>query len=171
MIKILTPAAKIFIFFIGAYFSYKHCASYWVVGPIFGVVVIVWNARSLPELTKAQNLAFLFCSTVIYALVYWIASRNSDRGFFVAVAVGAVLLPVAHKIYFSVSWKRTLIVIPCLYGLWYGIGSLIAQLHFEGTMETIVNYVSIWQVLYIALFFWPINRTMCMIRPQNLADR
>lgn len=117
--KTLILLVKIGLFLIGTYLSYEHCAAYWYVGPIFGVVVLVWYAQSLCEIARLRCAAFLASSTLIYAFVFWLSDQlsNTNYGLYVAVAAGTILLPIAHKLFLSVSWKRILITMPGPYVL------------------------------------------------------
>ena len=128
--------AKIAFSTIGVYFCMLLQTRYWFVGPIFGGVVLLWHARSLRELLSFRSAIFLVASTFTYALMAAISSLNNflvqngptpldDRS---AVAVGTVLLAIAHALFLKASWKRVGIAIPCVYGSWYLIASPMQQL-------------------------------------------
>ncbi len=147
--------ARFALFLVGAHYSYQFFTSYWYVGSIFGAVVLAWNSHSLKTLLSFRNAAFLISSTLIYALVIFVYDKggDADQGFYLAVAIGTVLLPIAHKVFLGTSWKRTLIAIVGLYALWYGISFLISKLELKGLAEKSINMVSIWQALYLAFLF------------------
>lgn len=149
---------KVIVFLAGAYFSGQYLNSYWYIGPIFGVVVLVWNTTSLRELLRLRNCAFLLASTLIYALVSQLLSRE----FSLAVAIGTVLLPLAHMLFLRVHWKRTLVAIPCIYGSWYLLNIVIYTLSGENAplVGAFVNMVSSWQAAYLLYMFTPLERLL-----------
>ena len=61
----MTLLAKLLVFVAGAYVSFAHCAEYWVVGPVFGFVVLCWQAASLRTFLAPKRLGFLASSTLI----------------------------------------------------------------------------------------------------------
>ena len=128
--------AKIAFSIIGIYFCILLQTGYWFVGLIFGGVVLLWHAKSLRELLSFRSAMFLVASTFIYALMVTLRSFSNILGGnwpsplddqFV-VAVGTVLLAIAHALFLKASWKRVGIAIPCVYGSWYFIASPMQQL-------------------------------------------
>lgn len=151
----IVAAARAVIFVIGAYFCQEYAAEYWVVGPLFGAVVLFWHF-SFARRTLHWNAAFfLIASTLIYALVVWISRkpRLGDDAFYWAVWVGTILLPVAHALMLGASHSRAALAVPCIYGLWYGISSVLGQFTLPQAVQPFLNTVSIWQALYLLFLF------------------
>lgn len=155
---------KVAAFLVGAYLSNKLVGHYWYVGPIFGAVVLLWQAESIHDLIRPRSLAFFAASTLIWAFVYWLLDHDhrlldlpallglSDSAN-QAVAVGSILLPMAHWLLLKVSWKRVLVPITCLYAAWYAIVSLLDSIDFD--FNAWINAVSIWQAIYLLCLFVP----------------
>ena len=145
------------IFLAGAYWSYKRCAEYWFVGPVFGVVVLVWYASSLKILFSLRSAAFVAFSTLIYALVYKTTSINkiSHGVVYVPVAIGTVLLPLAHVIFLKAAYKRLLWAIPGVYVVFYVANEIINKFSLPSTIENWVNVVIIWQAAYLIFMLAP----------------
>ena len=118
--KSLILLLKITVFMSGAYLCYEddRMENYWYVGPIFGVVVLIWQASKLKDLFQHRGSTFLIGSTFIYALVVYIIAHTDDSDFWfrVAVAPGSVLLPLAHGTIFKVERPRVILTILCLSG-------------------------------------------------------
>jgi hypothetical protein len=126
MNKKMVLAAKVLVAIAASYFSFQLALTYWwYVGLVFGLVVILFDTRTPKEFFKTQHLQFLLASTAIFALVYWIAVTVQKGhtpfklyGNLLGTAVGSILLPLAHKMFLSVSWKRVQVAIPVLYVSW-----------------------------------------------------
>ena len=153
----MTLLAKLLVFVAGAYVSFAHCAEYWVVGPVFGLVVLCWQAASLRTFLAPKRLGFLASSTLIYAFVYWISSQKLPEvpylfsAFLLAVLVGTVLLPLAHGWWLGASRRRVTLAIPVVYGVFY----LTQFLTLPDAVQKWVNAVSLWQAAYVFCFFGP----------------
>jgi hypothetical protein len=149
-------AGKLALFATGAYYSFKHCADYWYVGPIFGAVVLIWSANAPRELLNVRAAAFFVASTLIYALVYGVHDElpDGDVSFYLAVGLGTVLLPLAHHVFLGGPRKRMLAAIPLLYALWYAASHALGRLELRG-LEKLLNMVSVWQGLYLWLMLKP----------------
>ncbi len=154
---LLLLIARIAAFLVGAHGTRQVVTSSWYVGPIFGLVVLVWYARSLRELFALQSAGFLAASTLIYSLVFRIASMGmtEENVFRAAVAIGTIFLPLAHKAFLTASWRRVLIAVPGIYGLWYALSSLIAKRTWPQPVDSLVNPVAIWQAAYLLFMCWP----------------
>ena len=153
----MTLLAKLLVFVAGAYVSFAHCAEYWVVGPVFGLVVLCWQAASLRTFFAPKRLGFLASATLLYALVYWISSQKLPEipylfsAFLLAVLVGTVLLPLAHGWWLGASRRRVRIAIPVIYVVFY----LTQFLNLPDAVQKWVNAVSLWQAAYLYCFFGP----------------
>lgn len=161
MNSMLALGGKIAVFLIGAYLGGKHVTDYWVVGPIFGLVVVIWQATSLRALVTLRSGAFVVASTLIYALVLWLYGAllhpfSTQRDYsFVAMIAGTALLPLAHAWCFKVSWRRVLVAIPAIYALTYLVGFLGDAVGLDKTplADFLYNGVTVWQGAYLLLMF------------------
>ncbi|MBI4354031.1 MAG: hypothetical protein HY595_02220 [Candidatus Omnitrophica bacterium] len=157
----LVLAGKLAVFVLGAYLSGMWMTSYWCVGPIFGIVVVIWAAGAVRDLISLRSGAFVAASTVIYALVVRLHtvlfqpfSSHKDYSF-LALAAGTILLPVAHALCLKASWKRVMVAIPGLYASTFAAGWLIEVWHLDqGPLRGFLfNGASVWQGLYLLFLF------------------
>ncbi len=167
--------------------------SMWLVGPIFGGVVVIWQAKSLADLGKLRGLLFVFLATLIYVFLLpfgvpggrWLTPNSADffpgiQKFILAPAlVGAVFLPLAHKVVLGASLTRVRVGIPCLWVAYYSIGLLLFEVLEIGKSSMIyywpisptksipfspsvyarwINSVSLWQVIYLVCMFAPLPK-------------
>lgn len=159
----IAQAAKVVVFLVCAWVSAAHMSDYWVIGPTFGLVVLVWRSTDLDTLSKPDAAAFLVASTLIYALV--VRLEKGDFKLEGAVAVGTILLPLAHAWLLKAPWKRAGTAILGIYAVWFLLSKMLGQLHdTAGTSQKIsealdevrlINLASIWQAAYLAFMFWP----------------
>lgn len=153
----MTLLVKRLVFAAGAYVSFDRCAEYWVVGPVFGVVVLLWQTAGVRALLAPKSLGFLASSTLIYALVYWISRQKMPEvsylfsALLLAVLVGTVLLSLAHGRWLGASQRRVRIAIPIVYAAFY----LSQFLNLPDAVQKWINAVSIWQAAYLFCFFGP----------------
>ena len=162
MKPILILIGKLAVFLTAAYAlqHYDLIAEYWYVGPVFGAVVLVWDARSSRDLVSIRSLEFLGASTLLYAFVAWIIMDGDsvipeipdvfDAGF-LGVMIGSAFLPVAHGALLGAPWRRVKIAIPFLYLVWYALA--LSGL-FDAEI-TLINSMSVWQALYLVCLFAP----------------
>ena len=158
-----TPATvvKAIAFLVCAWVSAAHMSDYWVIGPTFGLVVLVWRSTDVDALFKPDALAFLAASTLIYALV--VRLERGDLKLEGAVAVGTILLPLAHARFLKASWKRVATAIPGIYVVWFILSRALGQIHDSAGISQkinealhdvrIINLASIWQVVYLTFMF------------------
>lgn len=153
-------AVRLALFAVCAWVSGEQMDERWVIGPLFGVVVLAWHLTLPPTLTL-QHALFLVASTLIYALVAHLAidglpvaqhSMEVNQ----AVLVGTVLLPVAHRQFLGAPWDRVVRTIVGVYVVWFAIGKLLEMMDLDGTWG-LINMASIWQALYLSFMFapWP----------------
>ena len=157
----LATAAKAVVFLLCAYTSATHMSDYWVIGPTFGLVVLIWRSTDVDALFKPDALSFLVASTLIYALV--VRLEKGDLKLEGAVAVGTILLPLAHAWLLKVPWKRAAIAIPATYAVWFVLSRLLGRLDdssgigqkiSEALDEVrIINMASVWQAAYLGFMF------------------
>ena len=100
---------RLAVFIVGALLSTRppDWVSSWLVGLIFGVVVLVWHERSVRDAVNLRNVVFLVVSTLIWILVVSLILENinvnpldtemeGDGFFFESVVLGTALLTIAH---------------------------------------------------------------------------
>jgi hypothetical protein len=153
---------RLFVYGIGAWVSVKYATGYWVVGPVFGMVVVYYDSERFRKFAAGRHLAFLAASTLIYALVYGVASAkwewSSDSlNYFLGplpagVFLGSILLPLSHQIILKRSPKATLRTMTWLTLSFYLVmllafadERLSLKLHFNFIALSVV----LWQALYL----------------------
>jgi len=153
-----------------AYISSDHMAEYWWLGPMFGMVVLIWQTDTPASMMQLPNGLFLAASTLIYALVVRIVGslNRGDWDIYVGVAAGTILLPVAHAWFLRAPWKRAKIAIPAVYAVWFLVSRGLEGLERAGPAgahlwemiehSKVVNSASIWQAAYLAFMFRPAER-------------
>jgi hypothetical protein len=127
------------------------------VGPIFGVVVLLWEYDSLRSLVTSASLKFLILSTLIWSLVDWLMHvASADQYFSWNILAGSILLPCAHAWVFKSSWQRALSAM------------LLSFLGFESwrlmpetapdLLKRIANAAALWQGGYLLAMYGPANK-------------
>ena len=160
----LAMAAKVVVFLLCAYASATHMTDYWVIGPMFGLVVLIWRSPDVDDLFKPEAGLFLIASTLIYVLV--VKMERSDKvDLQTMVGVGTILLPLAHAYFLKAPWRRTMIAIPAIYITWFVLSRVLGYLNDStGISQTIseairdsrvLNLASVWQAAYLGFMFWP----------------
>jgi len=136
-------------------FSWSSIAG-WSIGLTFGIVITVWRATTFREAARFRSLAFLAASALIWILVVQLMNRNikpgvgiDDRIFYGSVALGTVLLTIAHAQLLGTSWTRTLIAIPGTLGVWL----LAGRYPLHNVIVFDPDAVSVWQAAYILFMF------------------
>ncbi len=113
-------------------------------GLIFGIVILVWQVRSVREAINVRNAAFLFAAALIWLLVFTLLSRYNFvfHPFFFpgTVALGTILLATIHARVLGASKRRVLIAIPSILGLWYLLSYTAGRF---GTSDFILNFLHI----------------------------
>jgi hypothetical protein len=149
------------VFTAGAVLSYIYAPKYWIVGPIFGAVVIVWHWSLTRKPRWTGYIGFFLASTLIYALVIKISTLKIPEtgllGIFMPwLIAGTVLLPLAHKYFLKVSWLRVVLTVVAVYAITYGGGTLLNQVGLNThPIRYVVNAITLWQGTYLACMFWP----------------
>lgn len=151
--------------------SLKYANSYWVVGPVFGLVVITLDSASFRSFVASKHVAYLAASSLIYALVYHISRQNWNHGsdlmdslagsFPAAVITGSILLPLAHRVFLSAVWKKVWRTTVILIAAYYFV-TVLSWANDASGMNFRVNFLMIliaaWQGLYLYSFYIPMNR-------------
>jgi hypothetical protein len=127
------------------------------VGPIFGVVVLLWQSDSLRSLFGSASLKFLLLSTLIWSLIDWLLHvASEDKYLDPVILLGSILLPCAHAWAFRSSWPRA------------GLAIVLSFAGFESCrlipdsrpdwVGHFMNAASLWQGGYLLAMFGPTLR-------------
>ena len=145
-----------------------HFAGYlfsWIVGPVFGFVVIVWYSKSIRDFYNWKSVVYIVIATLIWIIVASILDEpygsTSNAQVLYGVLLGTVLLPGVHALLLGASIKRTLIAIPCIYGSFLLVLSprIIADSHeypnvfYDYAFPLIFLYIPVWQTAYLVSMF------------------
>jgi hypothetical protein len=124
------------------------------VGPIFAVVVLLWQSDSARALLGSASLKFLLLSSLIWALVDWLLHvASADKYFDLDILVGSILLPCAHAWVFKSSWQRASLAIVLSFA---GFESWRLIADIDSTwVGRIVNTATLWQGGYLLAMFGP----------------
>ena len=158
--------ARFLVYTASVFISWKFADGYWVVGPVFGLAVVVWDSKSLKDLQTRPHVAFIIASTLIYALVFKISSQRLDLGsefleslfgsFAISIIIGSLLLPLAHKIFFKTNEKMFMNTVFLLILSYYFV-VLMSLIHDMSGHNLPINMlfllVALWQGVYLYSFF------------------
>ncbi len=162
-------------YILSAWISIKFASDYWVIGPVFGLTVVVWDSDHVSHFLSRKHILFVAISALIYALVlhiimseYWrfdIEILNDFFGTFSAgVITGSLLLPATHSLLLG-STKRTnaqaSIALIVFFYLIILIGSLSAQLKLSIPFDIGDVVIAVWQAVYLACFFVKATTKAC----------
>lgn len=159
IVRFLVYAASVFI-------SWKFADGYWVVGPVFGLAVVAWSAKSPQDIKAPKHIGFIVASTLIYALVFKISSIHMDLGsdlleslfgsMAIAIIVGSFLLPAAHMVFFKVNEKtfaNTVLILVLSYYFVVGVSCMRDAWGAGWPINILFLLVAIWQGVYLYSFF------------------
>lgn len=155
---------RIVVFVVGAYISTKSVrgtffnpiCEFFLIGLIFGVVVIVWQWSLARELQWNRGVGFFLASTFIYMFVIILPELDISETVFSFIiqnpmCLGTILLPLAHKLILKTSWLRIAVTIPSVFALTFAGGALFQWL----SLGDFINIITIWQGTYLAFMFYP----------------
>ncbi len=158
---------RIVVFVVGAYISNKSVAGvyfnpiceFFLIGVIFGVVVITWQWSLTRELQWYRWAGFILASTLIYLLVTILLELDIPETALSSVIhnpifLGTILLPLAHKLILKTSWLRVAVTIPGVYAVSFSIGVFLEELVPYGTARDFVNIIFLWQGAYLMFMFY-----------------
>ncbi len=126
-IKVGVSAATILFSTCLLWFNWGAYPWAWLGGLVFAVAVVMWSCRSTDEWFSWRSGGFLVIATLIYRLDHWLFREHYAyfKGVvgpygvdFIMVVLETTLLPIAQVLLLRVSWKRAIITISCLFGLW-----------------------------------------------------
>jgi hypothetical protein len=149
----------------GAWASVKYADEYWVVGPVFGAVVLFFARKALRK-NAAGAASYFAASVLIYALVRFIADLGwgDGRAFFeyvagpfpVAIVAGSLLLPLAHRAFLKADARAAFRTSATLVGTFYLVtllGYVNEELGVGPHVAWLPVLVAVWQGTYLAGFF------------------
>src|SRR3989338_2932502 len=84
------------VYGIGSWICFKNVAGYWVVGPVFGTMMLVWRWAAGKNIRERRSVVFFIVSTLVYALVYFVADKFDNLAY--AVWAGSALMTLAHAL-------------------------------------------------------------------------
>ena len=144
------------------FISRQFCTGYWVVGPVFGVALLLFNSDRVFKKLSSQHLVFLITSTLIYALVYWIAANGwkfrSDwldalaGSASAGVVLGSLLMPLIHGRFFGMDPKTVLPVSIFLIAGWYAVTLVSLAVQVIGPnfrFDFLFIAIALWQGIYM----------------------
>ncbi len=150
----------------GVFVSNKYAAGYWVVGPVFGLAVLIFVWKRAKAYWPGAA-AYVAASTLIYALVYrvaglkWGSSSSVLTEYFtgpfpIAVVMGSVLLPCAHAVILRrprvLAWRTAAILAASFYAV-----TILGYLNQEKGVGPHVSswlpvMIAVWQGVYLLSF-------------------
>jgi hypothetical protein len=157
---------KIVVYALSVAVSAKYADGYWVVGPVFGAAVCLFDMKSFKDLNLFKHAAFIGVSALVYALVYRLSKldwgTNTDLfeyfigSFQAAIVVGSVLMAVAHSIFFGKNKDVMVKAMLTLIVAFYMVSFLTyfndkSRLGWDIPWLTIM--IALWQGIYLSVFF------------------
>jgi len=161
-LNLMILAFRLVIYMVGGYLS-MACATEiggngkynligFAVGPIFGVVVLVWQNDSVRSLVGSASLKFLLLSTLIWGLIDQLLHvASGDKYLDLIILVGSILLPCSHAWVFRSSWRRACLAIVLSFA---GFESwrLIAD-SSPNWVRQFINAATLWQGGYLLAMY------------------
>jgi hypothetical protein len=127
------------------------------VGPIFAIVVLLWQSDSIRSLFRSESLKFLLLSTLIWSFVDWLLhSAFGDKYFDLVILVGSILLPCAHAWVFHSPWARACLAIALSFAA-FECWRLMPD-NSPNWVVQFINAASLWQGGYLLAMFGPLLR-------------
>lgn len=158
MARILPWAAYI----LSVLISWKFCAGYWVVGPVFWLALLAANYGHICQRFSPRHLALGFASTLVYALIYWMANNTWQfrrewvdmlaGGLTAGVILGSILMPSIQALLFGMDFKTAGAVSLALILSWYGV-NFISWVDEAIGVKPDIDYgliaIALWQGIYL----------------------
>ncbi len=160
----------VLVYLVSAVISWKFCAGYWGVGPVFAVACLLINGGEIKTPFSLKKILFAAASVLTYAFVYWVADKGwkfeNDAldmlfgSMTAGVVLGSILLPFIHGNLFEVEPKRVRKVSLCLIVSWYFTLALSYAdeiLSIPGDVDYVLIAVALWQGIYLRTLKIPRN--------------
>src|SRR3990167_4995111 len=133
--------------------SRKFADAYWVVGAVFAITCLVVSHRGITKkMFSLKSGFFILISTLIYALVFWIAKHGWQfkqdfldmlfGSLTVGVILGSILMPLFHGILYALNERMIRKVFFPLVASWYAV-NLMAFLDDVLNLPGNVDYLLI----------------------------
>ena len=149
-----------------AWISTQYAGGFWVVGPVFGLAVVVSDSQGLKSLQPVKHVLFIALSTLIYALVYrisllkWGADNDLYNyvigSFPVAIVTGSVLMAFMHSVVLNKSKDLMVRAAVSLVVCYYAITLLMyvaEKEHLNVHVPWLGILITAWQGMYLYTFF------------------
>ncbi len=157
--KMILP---ILAYAVSVYVSWKFCAGYWVVGPVFAAALIIANLDTVRKKFSLKPYGLVILSTLIYALVFWISEKGwrlqpewldmLAGSLSAGVILGSVLMPALHASLYGFEVKNAQITSAALIVSWYVCISLSLMKEYMGLRLPISEgllAIALWQGIYL----------------------
>lgn len=165
----MKKAVLILIYGLTVWLSRGFCASYWVVGPVFAAAVLAFNFQSIhSHRISVRHLLLIASSTLIYALVYWIASKGWKLrpewldmlagGMTSAVVIGSILMPSVHAMLFDLDVAAVRRTVLYLIVSWYAailLSWIDDRLGLRIPVDYLLIAIALWQAIYLRMLKIP----------------
>lgn len=152
---------SILAYLLSVFVSWKYCAGYWVVGPVFAAAILMAHFKQVGKKFSLRHVAWILASTLVYALVYWISRKgwafqqdwlDMLAGSLTAgVIAGSLLMPAIHAYLFDVPSKSARKASLLLILSWYVtifLSLLDEKLGFKPHIEYDFVAIALWQGIY-----------------------
>ena len=152
---------------VSVWLSNKYAGGYWVVGPVFGVAVVLHDMKDIHDLRPVKHGLFIVFSTLIYALVYRISllKWGTDTPLYnyvigpmpAAIVTGSILMAFMHTVVMNKSKEQMLrAVIVLIVGYYFVTALMFANEKFSLNLNVqwMMVLIGAWQGLYLYTFFW-----------------
>ncbi len=116
-------------YLLSVFVSHRFVTGYWVVGLVFAAAVFAVHYEKVFKKFSVRHWGFAIASTLIYALVYWMADkgwkfRNDWLDMLAGsltggVVVGSFLMPSVHAVIFGIDFKTVRSTFLWLVASWY----------------------------------------------------
>lgn len=145
----------------GVFISWKYCAGYWVVGPVFAAEVLLINFSQLKKSELFRYVLFAVLSTVIYALVYRMRDAiqlNPEwleilvGSWTAAIVMGSILMPAIHAFLFEADVKNARQTALFLILSWYAVllfAFVDDKFHLTSGNYNMLLAIALWQGIYL----------------------
>lgn len=155
ILPILAYAASVYI-------SWKFCAGYWVVGPVFAAALIIVNLGTVRKKFSIKPYGLVAFSTLIYALVFWIGEKGwrlqpewldmLAGSMSAGVIIGSILMPALHSSLYGLDVKNAQVTSASLIVSWYICILLSIMREYMGLRLPISEgllAIALWQGIYL----------------------
>ena len=157
----IEKAVLVAAYLVSVFISDKYCSGYWVVGPVFAAAFLLSRYKKVLAHFSWRHIAFAAASTLVYALVWWIADNGwkfqNDTldmifgSLSAAVIVGSILMPSIHVLLFGGDLKKTRQTAVLLVLSWYAV-VLVSHLGDINDFGRNIDYglvsIALWQGIY-----------------------